>query len=102
MTTAELLAEIEKLPGEWRHQSSGEHGFTALLPDTIALDLHLRHIAERLAEHELQPVRSGSKFTVLSMYFCRWKAPWEDEHGDWRRFPTYAEALVAAAMEVSK
>ncbi len=101
MTTA-LLARIERLPVEWRHPllystPQPELGTywhskdgTGSITEAIALDLHLRHIAEKLADSFILVRRHGSEF-----FFA-------DEHGQISsdNFPTYAEALVAAAEAV--
>lgn len=94
------LARIEKLPREWQHpdvvvpwQLDPDHY------DTIALDLHLRTIAERLAErgHYVRPPAPGVKWMVCerSVLHCCLVSVEEE-------FPTYAEALISAAEEVCR
>ena len=98
MNITELLTEIEKLPGEWRHPGVDEllealDGRNPAFVIAIILDLHLRHIAERLAHLEIG---------VWPDFDARnW---WVEDHetsGRELSKPTYAEALVAAAREVA-
>jgi len=99
MTTTELLAEVEKLPGEWLCNYTVVVGTTLTIAGwsqddigKLILDLHLRHIAERLASEAIG---------VWPYMVGGWIAGHDDTGGTIISAPTYAEALVAAAREVA-
>lgn len=101
---ADCLARIEKLPEEWRHPSVQEtysmptpppmYGVDGRpIPAYIALDLHIWHMAKRLAERGLVPTLhprfdgDTSWRTVISY--------------QWSWYPTFEEAIISAAEEVA-
>lgn len=91
-TVTALLGRIEKLPEEWRHRRVGTLE-TAHDP-SLALDLHLRHIAEKLASENHTDVelrRLEGKWWVDR--WCNDLPPIS--------FATYPEALISAAEEVA-
>lgn len=103
MNTTDPLARIEALPVEWRHshadavsselknQTYAQNDWPEDEADAIALDLHLRHIAERLAESE------AFVFKCVGLWDVRYKKKLVAED-----CLTYAEAIISAAEEVSR
>jgi len=96
MDVSEMLARIEKLPGEWRHPQAGRWTYeqTAWTPDiqetmqSIALDLHLRHIAEKLMVEGIHLEMAGPE-----QFWCSLNN---------EIYSPYAAALLSAAEEAAK
>jgi hypothetical protein len=100
-TTSELLERVDRLPLDWRHpwgfnvqvtlRATAQDECDMQDIDGVVLDLHGRHIAEKLAQAGLGvwPRNGGG---------------WHFDVGrdEMEHCPTYAEALVAAAEEVNK
>ena len=102
MDAKELLARIEKLPEEWRHPKAvvvchalANNIVGRFMSDedavAIALDLHLRHIAEKLAERGWMIYLGAERWNVC------------DDTDDFvLNRNTYVEAAISAAEECNK
>lgn len=102
MNVTEMLESIAKLPSEWRHPDAdylSDRMRGCLYPNCfgsdfckkIALDLHLRHIAERLA---------AASVCIVQLSDGRWFHPAGVTLA--QDYATYALALLSAAEAVVK
>jgi hypothetical protein len=96
MNTTDLLARIDKMGPEWRHpQVVNPWELDPNFYSDIALDLHLRHIAERL-------ILCGNRIylggTATAQFVVSGSPPNLPE--EWAAEYDYAEALVSAAEAV--
>ena len=102
MDAKELLERVEKLPEGWRHPKVytlpvsgivcfGEYGQGYYICDDVALDLHLRTIAEKLAERGWMIYLGAERWNVC------------DDTDDFvLNRNTYVEAAISAAEECNK
>ena len=99
MNVTEMLERIGKLPSEWRHPHAAtmydgayrSESFSTANVYAIMLDLHLRHIAEKLA---------AASVCIVQLSDGRWFHPAGVTLA--QDYATYALALLSAAEAVVK